>query len=245
MKIKKVSVVDQVSEALKENILNHKWMPGDKLPSEGDLADTFGVNRLSVRMALQKLNALGLLETKVGEGTYVRKPSMVYYMDEILDIYMDEKNMKDVRELRNLLEGEGMRIAAFESTEEERCELRRLCGVYEEKRNLLKKDVNSKDALNEMAEADFEFHYQIIKMSHNELYQDIYLMMRKIITQHIKELLTSRIRQDFECEEKRQRNDEHLEIIKGICDADMEALKRSRERMLKIQPIPEFGEKEE
>ena len=245
MKIKKVSVVDQVSEALKENILNHKWMPGDKLPSEGDLADTFGVNRLSVRMALQKLNTLGLLETKVGDGTYVRKPSMVYYMVEIVDIYMDEKHMKDVRELRNLLEGEGMRIAASGSTEEERCELRRLCDVYEEKRNLLKKDVNSKDALNDLAEADFEFHYQIIKMSHNELYQDIYLMMRKIITQHIKELLASRIRQDIECEEKRKRNDEHHEIIKGICDADMEALKRSRERMLKIQPIPEFGEKEE
>ena len=43
MKIKKVSVVDQVSEALKDNILNHTWEPGDKLPSEGDLADTFGV----------------------------------------------------------------------------------------------------------------------------------------------------------------------------------------------------------
>ena len=108
MKIKKVSVVDQVSEALKDNILNHTW---DKLPSEGDLADTFGVNRLSVRMALQKLNTLGLLETRVGDGTYVRKFSMAPYMNEIADIYMDEKHLNDVRELRNLLEGEAMRIA--------------------------------------------------------------------------------------------------------------------------------------
>lgn len=244
MKIKKVSVVDQVSEALKDNILNHKWMPGDKLPAEGELADAFGVNRLSVRMALQKLNTLGLLETKVGDGTYVRKPSMASYMDEIVDIYMDEKHMKDVRELRNLLEGEAMRIAASDSTGEEQYELRRLYNVYEEKRELLKKDVNNRMALDEMTEADFEFHYQLIRMSHNELYQDIYLMMKKVITQHIKELLTSRIRQDFECEERRVRNDEHQEIIKGICDADMDALKRSRERMLKIQPIPEFGEKE-
>ena len=52
MKIKKVSVVDQVSEALKEKLLNHTWEPGDKLPSEGELADTFGVNRLSVRCLL-------------------------------------------------------------------------------------------------------------------------------------------------------------------------------------------------
>lgn len=242
MKIKKVSVVDQVSEALKDNILSHKWMPGDKLPSEGELADSFGVNRLSVRMALQKLNTLGLLETRVGDGTYVVKPSMASYMNEIADIYMDEKNLKDVRELRNLLEGEAMRIAASDSTEEERGELRRRYDVYEEKRSFLKKDVDNAKALDEMAEADFEFHYQIIRMSHNELYEDIYLMTRKIITRHIRELLVSRIRKDIECEEKGGRNDQHYDIIKGICDSDMEALKLARERMLKIQPIPGFGE---
>ena len=70
MKIKKVSVVDQVSEALKDNILNHTWEPGDKLPSEGDLADTFGVNRLSVRMALQKLNNAGAFRDQ-GRGRHL------------------------------------------------------------------------------------------------------------------------------------------------------------------------------
>lgn len=243
MKIKKVSVVDQVSEALKENILNHKWMPDDKLPSEGELADTFGVNRLSVRMALQKLNTLGLLETRVGDGTYVRKPSMASYMDEIADIYMDEKRLQDVRELRNLLEGEAMRIAASSSTEEERSELRRRYEVYEEKRSHLKGDVDNAQALDELAEADFEFHNQIIRMSHNELYEDIYLMTKKMIVRHIRELLGSRIRKDIECDEMGERHgDEHNEIINGICEADMEALKRARERMLKIQPIPAFGE---
>lgn len=243
MKIKKVSVVDQVSEALKENILNHKWMPDDKLPSEGELADTFGVNRLSVRMALQKLNTLGLLETRVGDGTYVRRPSMASYMDEIADIYMDEKRLQDVRELRNLLEGEAMRIAASSSTEEERSELRRRYEIYEEKRSLLKKDVDNAEALDELAEADFEFHNQIIRMSHNELYEDIYLMTKKMIVRHIRELLGSRIRKDIECDEMGERHgDEHNEIINGICEADMEALKRARERMLKIQPIPAFGE---
>lgn len=40
-------------------------------PSESDLADLFGVNRLTVRLALQKLNTLGILDTRVGDGTYV------------------------------------------------------------------------------------------------------------------------------------------------------------------------------
>ena len=179
MKIKKVSVVDQVSEALKDNILNHTWEPGDKLPSEGDLADTFGVNRLSVRMALQKLNTLGLLETRVGDGTYVRKFSMAPYMNEIADIYMDEKHLNDVRELRNLLEGEAMRIAVSSSTEEEREELRQCYEQYEEKRSQLKEDVDNERLMDELAEADFEFHHQVIRMSHNDLYIDIYLMTKR------------------------------------------------------------------
>lgn len=46
-------MVDQVSEAIKQNILDHVWNVGDKIPSESELADEFEVNRLSVRMALQ------------------------------------------------------------------------------------------------------------------------------------------------------------------------------------------------
>ena len=243
MKIKKVSVVDQVSEALKDNILNHTWEPGDKLPSEGDLADTFGVNRLSVRMALQKLNTLGLLETRVGDGTYVRKFSMAPYMNEIADIYMDEKHLNDVRELRNLLEGEAMRIAVSSSTEEEREELRQCYEQYEEKRSQLQAEVDNERFMDELAEADFEFHHQVIRMSHNDLYIDIYLMTKKAIVSHIRELLESRIRKEILWEEKSgKREDEHMEIISGICNGDMEALKRARERMLKIQLIPALDE---
>ena len=171
MKIKKVSVVDQVSEALKDNILNHTWEPGDKLPSEGDLADTFGVNRLSVRMALQKLNTLGLLETRVGDGTYVRKFSMAPYMNEIADIYMDEKHLNDVRELRNLLEGEAMRIAVSSSTEEEREELRQCYEQYEEKRSQLKEDVDNERLMDELAEAEIATGHMIVYTSADSVLQ--------------------------------------------------------------------------
>lgn len=57
MKIKKVSASEQVCEAIQDQISAGVWKVGDKLPSESDLAAKFGVNRLTVRMALQKLNA--------------------------------------------------------------------------------------------------------------------------------------------------------------------------------------------
>ncbi|MBS1457688.1 MAG: FCD domain-containing protein [Clostridium sp.] len=97
--------------------------------------------------------------------------------------------------------------------------------------------------MDELAEADFEFHHQVIRMSHNDLYIDIYLMTKKAIVSHIRELLESRIRKEILWEEKSgKREDEHMEIISGICNGDMEALKRARERMLKIQLIPALDE---
>lgn len=52
-KIRRLSVVDQVSDSIKQSLLDQVWKEGDKLPSEGELAEYYGVNRLSVRMALQ------------------------------------------------------------------------------------------------------------------------------------------------------------------------------------------------
>ncbi|MEJ2560121.1 MAG: GntR family transcriptional regulator, partial [Anaerolineae bacterium] len=57
---------------MKELILNRKLGPGDRLPSERELALEFGVSRASIREAIKALTALGLLETRIGDGTYVR-----------------------------------------------------------------------------------------------------------------------------------------------------------------------------
>lgn len=80
-------MVDQVCEAVKQDILDYVWAEGDRLPPEGELAAYFGVNRLSVRMALQKLSALGLIETRVGEGSFVARFSLQPYFNEIAPLY--------------------------------------------------------------------------------------------------------------------------------------------------------------
>ena len=59
MSIKKVvksSVSQQVFDQLREQILSGGWKPGDKLPSENELAAQFGVSRVTVRNALQRLS---------------------------------------------------------------------------------------------------------------------------------------------------------------------------------------------
>ena len=68
-KSKKTSAADAVCEALRSQISSGVWKVGDRLPCEGELAERYGVNRLTVRVALQKLNALGVVETRAGAGT--------------------------------------------------------------------------------------------------------------------------------------------------------------------------------
>ena len=52
-KSKKTSAADAVFEALRSQISSGVWKVGDRLPSEGELAERYGVNRLTVRVALQ------------------------------------------------------------------------------------------------------------------------------------------------------------------------------------------------
>ena len=65
-KISRDSISDQVFAQMKEQILRGEWPPGEKIPSENELARQFGVSRITVRNALQKLCALELLETHFG-----------------------------------------------------------------------------------------------------------------------------------------------------------------------------------
>jgi GntR family transcriptional regulator len=66
-----VPVYYQIKQAIKNWIINREFDPGQKIPSENELADTFKVSRLTVRQAISQLTQEGLLTSKRGEGTFV------------------------------------------------------------------------------------------------------------------------------------------------------------------------------
>ena len=57
---------DQAAEQIKEIITSEQLSPGDRLPNESELAESFGISRLSVREATKALEYLGIVETKTG-----------------------------------------------------------------------------------------------------------------------------------------------------------------------------------
>ncbi|MFG2904940.1 GntR family transcriptional regulator [Kitasatospora sp. NPDC048286] len=62
----------QVAAAMRQSIATGEWPPGTQLPTETDLAETYGVSRPTVRLAVAALRSEGQLDVKQGRGTFVR-----------------------------------------------------------------------------------------------------------------------------------------------------------------------------
>lgn len=239
MKISRVSIVDQVCDSIKQDIADGIWKAGDRLPSEAEFAETFGVNRLSVRMALQKLSTLGIIETRVGEGSFVCSFSLKPVLSEISIFYEGADQYHDIQQLRNLLEYECMRLAAHTASEQEKAELKEaLDHYYELNRNYFELGPDNEEALELAVDADFNFHYKVVKMSHNRLYKDIYFMVQQLIRGHINQLVSGRTRRRKEAGLPPYGDDDtHKKIYDCIINCDEDALRRAMDEMLGIVPV--------
>lgn len=216
-RIRKVSVVDQVCVEIKQNIVDGIWKENSKLPSESDLAEIYGVNRLSVRMALQKLNTLGIVETRAGMGTYVRKFSLPSLIHEVVDLYAENQSEKDIKQFRNLIECDSMRLAMIYGTDEELAELKHRKDQYYHNANIYAADMGNEEKLDALVDSDLNFHTQVVAMSHNQIYLEIYSMVRSMVRQNIKDLLYVRMH-------NRVRNEEQLVTIDDTHEKIYEAI---------------------
>jgi GntR family transcriptional repressor for pyruvate dehydrogenase complex len=74
--LRRPKVRDQASEQIKQFIVQGNLAPGDRLPTENQLAETFGISRLTVREATKALEFLGIVESKTGVGLTVGRIDM-------------------------------------------------------------------------------------------------------------------------------------------------------------------------
>lgn len=188
-KIKKNSAPDLVCEKMKEFIDQGLWKENEKIPSEAELAEMFGVNRFTVRMALQKLNTLGILDTHIGDGTYVRSFSFEKHLEHIYEFYMTPELLNDVSDFRAVIEVECIRLAIKRHTPEELFQLEQCCRNFEEsitayvnaKNNPLKRQI----LFEKFNDDDIALHTQLCKMSHNELLIYAYSTAKEAIRQQM------------------------------------------------------------
>ena len=120
-------VYQDIADDILSQIRTGQLRPGEMLPSERQLAARMHVSRTAVREALHTLGSLGYVESRVGDGTFVREITL----DNILKPFssllaQDRKMIRDVLDVRILLEAETVRRAAAKASDEDISSMERL-----------------------------------------------------------------------------------------------------------------------
>jgi GntR family transcriptional repressor for pyruvate dehydrogenase complex len=175
-KIEKQSVADRVFNALRQEILDQSFPVGGKLPSEGALSKQFGVSKASVKSALQRLATLGLIETRVGQGSFVREFNPLKYMDQIHEFLLSNRDISQITEYRMYMEMAGARLAIKKAKHENFEQMESLLRQMEEARE--KNDVVLHGKL------DYQFHLEICRATQNDIVVQAYEIIGRLLVQH-------------------------------------------------------------
>ena len=229
--IKKVSASELVCESIQNQIKSGAWKVGDRLPSEADLARRFGVNRLTVRMALQKLNAMGVVETRTGSGTYVIEFDFESYLSAASRFYEKTGLMRDVCEFRDHMEVECARLAIERATDEDIKKLESLALAHREAYSR-HETMDHEDWCRLVANADLAFHEQVCRMSHNTLYINAFAVAREPTYEYILFNVSKWDKAHVEKFSMDKRRDVHYNIYTSIRNKDFDACKKDYESML-------------
>lgn len=162
--IQRKKLSDIVFEQLIDLIEEEGLQPGDQMPAERELMETFGVGRPVVREAMQRLAGMGMITIQHGERAKVGQVDMNSMIGQI-DLAArhllssSAKNVDHLRQARTFFETGLVKIAAQKATT---ADVARLEVVLEKMRKGLKTD--------EFIPADMEFHSEIARISGNPIY---------------------------------------------------------------------------
>lgn len=162
--VARVSIKDQTLEQLKHYIMSGKVGRGERLPSERVLAEALGVGRNTVREALKVLEAVGILETRIGDGTYISARTGAG-IGQILGLSLAAwgGTILEILDARRIIETEAARVAAERHTDDD---LQRL------QDELAAMDAAGSD-FRAYLKADMNFHRRIGEACHNSILADV------------------------------------------------------------------------
>lgn len=207
IKIRKI--YEEIVEQIRDLVTSGDLQPGDRLPSERDLAVRLQVSRASVREALSALEMLGLLEARSGEGTYIRQVSVESIVAPLAWVLCMEKDtVLELLEVRKIFEVQAVALATERALPEDLQEIKSALET-------MNQDLQT-GQLGE--EADHHFHFAIARATHNTIF---IRLMNAISDTMYRTLKTSRIKL-YEGRNMPQRlYEEHVLIFQAILEKDI------------------------
>lgn len=201
-------IYEEISDLILSMIREGTLKPGDKLLSVHQLAEQFGVGRPAVR-------AMGLIEMRQGEGTYVKKFDPSHLIIPLHShILLQKEDLIHLFEIRKIVEVGAVQAAAVKRTKENLKEMEHWINKG--------KDVAG-DKEGERV-VDFHFHLTIVKASHNPILLKLMSHISKMIEKTIDETYHSIL---YEEQITKNLFHGHLAIYKAIKKQDVESASKA------------------
>lgn len=159
MPIMAQSRTDAVVESLTAYIVAVKLDIGDRLPSERELSLALEVSRPILREALKHLAALGIVESKTGSGTYLRRYISPNKRHIVMQLEAERESLLQLLQLRRALESEAAALTALNATAIEIAELEFLVKALEKEHQ----------ETGRATQSDKNFHLALYQFSGNPL----------------------------------------------------------------------------
>ncbi len=171
----KVKLSERTSDRLYEMIVEERrYSPGGKLPNENELSGELRVSRTTLREAISFLVAQGILEIRRGRGTFVTENLPDLGVDlQALRGLRSRVRAKDLFEMRLIFEPATVALACQRASDEE------LQQIYRKARRMEQVAADGGD----WPRADQEFHWAIIKASHNEYMRQLYPIINSAVNE--------------------------------------------------------------
>ncbi len=175
--LRKTRLYEQVVDQIQQTIIDGKLQPGDRLPSERDLAGMFHVGRPTIREALRTLGIMGLVEVRTGQkGSIVRVCDITHYVETLRIqlswmIKADEKTIRELWEVRKPIERGIAHASAKNATSKD---MKELAGLVQR----MEASIGDMKRYFRLA---LQFHSKLAQATHNRVYPLIWRLLDDII----------------------------------------------------------------
>ena len=182
--IQKSSTPEIIINEIVEHVKSGQLKPGDKLPTERDMTQMFGVGRSSIREAIKGLVLSGYLESAQGKGTFVRKDLPINDLDlNHLQNTLIAEQIVELMELRVILECNAVKLAAQRASSQD---IQRI-------NQALERMQACQSEIKKFYDPDFEFHVAIAEATHNETISEMLKLIIEKSHEYFQKFMSDRL----------------------------------------------------
>jgi GntR family transcriptional repressor for pyruvate dehydrogenase complex len=196
--LKRTNIYEDVIRHLKNHIVANRLSPGDRLPTEAELAESFSVSRLSVREALKVMESLGIVQSKTRDGTRLQAWTMKPVTDHVrflLDV--EQVPLEEIAVARQSVECSMMPIIVANADDRD---FERIAAAVDAMATVV---AGKKVTSDQIAQSDSEFHLALLASTHNRAIESFGAMLQEFFQQIRASLFVGKDDYDSSVEEHR------------------------------------------